>query len=375
MGITRAATTSASIDRTVVPALIEVPGPAKGGRRWELVDMLRGIAVLLVLFRHHDAGGVLQEIGWIGVDLFFVLSGFLVSGLIFDEYRRTGGFDGVRFLIRRGFKIYPSFYALMAVTGRTDPIMNYVAEIFFFQNYHEGLWVHTWSLAVEEHFYLALVFAALLLIKYVKKLRWRTVVGICMLLFLLFLGLRFWTSIQLPFRVRTHFFPTHLRMDSLLAGVLLAAWNRYRPDAFRKVFGADRRLLFTAMLIFLLPLLLADFGSLTLLTIGFTGIYMAAAIAVGMAVTSAASATPGAIHRYVVRPLAWVGGISYTTYLWHLLVLLVLEILSERIGLNGSRIEFVAFVLLSIAVGELTSRLIERPALALRERWYPARGR
>ena len=82
-----------------------VPQAHLAGRRWQYVDVLRGIAVILVILHYHAAGGIIGEYGWLGVDLFFVLSGFLVSGLIFDEYRRTNGFAGVRFLIRRGFKI------------------------------------------------------------------------------------------------------------------------------------------------------------------------------------------------------------------------------------------------------------------------------
>jgi peptidoglycan/LPS O-acetylase OafA/YrhL len=353
-----------------------------GRRRWELVDMLRGIAVLLVLFRHHGASGVLQEVGWLGVDLFFVLSGFLVSGLIFDEYRRAGAFDGVRFLIRRGFKIYPSFYlligvstVLMAVTDRADPLMNYVAELFFFQNYHEGLWTHTWSLGVEEHFYIVLVVSALLVIRYFKVFSLNRLVLYCAALFLLFLFLRVWTNMQEPFEMRSHMFASHLRLDSLLAGVLLAAFQRYRPERFNALFGRRRSMLVLIMIVLLLPILLTDFGSFAMATIGFTGAYLAGAIAVGMAVTAAPTTGRSALHRLLVGPLAWVGSISYTTYLWHLLVLLVVEMATEHTGLQGTVLELAVFLFLSVLVGELTSRILERPALILRERWFPARGR
>ena len=81
------------------------------------IDFLRAVAVILVLFRHHWVGiDVLQRIGWIGVDLFFVLSGFLVSGLLFSEYKRYGNIKAGQFLIRRGFKIYPLFYLSIFLT-------------------------------------------------------------------------------------------------------------------------------------------------------------------------------------------------------------------------------------------------------------------
>lgn len=83
------------------------------------LDLLRAIAVVMVLMRHLPilpengfVSVILNTIvqgGWIGVDLFFVLSGYLVAGLIFKEWQQTGHFNACRFLIRRGLKIYPAF--------------------------------------------------------------------------------------------------------------------------------------------------------------------------------------------------------------------------------------------------------------------------
>src|ERR1700761_2224153 len=80
------------------------------------LDALRGIAILLVLGNHFGYFSVWQRMGWAGVDLFFVLSGFLISGLLFDEWQRFGSIDFRRFYIRRGFKIYPAFYFLLLIT-------------------------------------------------------------------------------------------------------------------------------------------------------------------------------------------------------------------------------------------------------------------
>ena len=78
--------------------------------RLKEIDFLRGIAIILVIFRHKEISKLMQNMGWIGVDLFFVLSGFLVSGLLFKEYLKYGNINAKLFLIRRGFKIYPIFY-------------------------------------------------------------------------------------------------------------------------------------------------------------------------------------------------------------------------------------------------------------------------
>jgi len=79
------------------------------------LDILRCIAVLLVLLDHSGIHPFLTQTGWTGVDLFFVLSGFLISGLLFAEYKKRGAIDFKRFLIRRGLKIYPAFYTFLLV--------------------------------------------------------------------------------------------------------------------------------------------------------------------------------------------------------------------------------------------------------------------
>src|SRR6188474_3449733 len=129
----------------------------KQNYRLRELDFLRGIAIVLVLMRHQYLSGFTTTMGWVGVDLFFVLSGFLVSGLLFREYLREGTVHVTRFLIRRGLKIYPAFYVFLllsvwfGVTVRQAqiPPRLLVGEILFLQNYVGRLWPHTWSLAVE----------------------------------------------------------------------------------------------------------------------------------------------------------------------------------------------------------------------------------
>jgi len=130
---------------------------AKG--RLKGLDFLRGLAILLVLLRHQYVSEYFFRIGWTGVDLFFVLSGFLVSGLIFKEYLSSGIFNPVRFLIRRGFKIYPLYYIFIVVYNIPKivfgefKIIGFLSEIFFVQNYVWGYgysFPATWSIAVER---------------------------------------------------------------------------------------------------------------------------------------------------------------------------------------------------------------------------------
>ena len=222
------------------------------------LDLLRLLAVLLVMGRHlaSPAGsgqlteGVFSPLirgGWIGVDIFFVLSGILISALLFREYKATGSINVPRFLIRRALKIYPAYWCLLLPTivfsflvsrnaGVELPARKIIGELLFMQNYVGRLWGHTWSLAIEEHFYIG--FAVLLSVAgyFSRGLQW--IPRLCTFTFVLCLGLRIlvWQSTN-EFRFDAQVTPTHLRIDSLMAGVLLSplkaieAYFRARIDS------------------------------------------------------------------------------------------------------------------------------------------------
>ena len=141
--------------------------------RIKRLDILRCAAILLVLFHHTAVLPSIAKIGFVGVDLFFVLSGFLISGLLYKEYLKRGEISFSRFFIRRGLKIYPAFYVMLLVTfiaqllaGKLSTWGAYAREILFVQDYKFGIWMHCWSLGVEEHFYILLPILLLLLIRF-----------------------------------------------------------------------------------------------------------------------------------------------------------------------------------------------------------------
>ena len=130
------------------------------------LDGLRGLAVVLVLI-HHCTYGIFIG-GWIGVDIFFVLSGYLITSLIQAEYQKTGGLNFKNFYIRRVLRLYPALIFCVILANilwsstvfklmHVDRMVANFSSIFYFNNLiggtTNGNLRHLWSLSVEEHFY------------------------------------------------------------------------------------------------------------------------------------------------------------------------------------------------------------------------------
>ena len=138
-------------------------------RRLIELDFVRGVGILAVMAYHYIDPDklpisarwitVISGSGWAGVDLFFVLSGYLVAGLLFSEFQRTDNVRFGRFLFRRALKIWPSYYLylLFQIIARRHPVSSFLVQnVSNLQNYLGTSLEHTWSLAVEEHFYIVL---------------------------------------------------------------------------------------------------------------------------------------------------------------------------------------------------------------------------
>lgn len=151
------------------------------------LDFIRGIAILLVIGHHAitlPSTNVWacsfvyfeKHVGWMGVDIFFVLSGFLVGGLLMQELTKTGSLRVGRFLIRRTMKIWPAYYLFIfyQIALHRHPRSTFLWQnLLNVQNYAGTSLRHTWSLAVEEHFYLILPFLLLWIYDH-ERLRART---------------------------------------------------------------------------------------------------------------------------------------------------------------------------------------------------------
>lgn len=313
--------------------------------------------------------------GWAGVDLFFVLSGFLVSGLLFREFKERGHVRGGRFLLRRGLKIYPAFYVYLAVVIATL-VVNGIAieprtvlsEALFVQNFGPRFLVHTWSLAVEEHFYLLVTFAVVAAGARVASRR--LVSAVCAAIAVGALAAR--SLVTLAFGVTSHLHDaTPFRIDALTAGLFLAYLYQFEPTAFRRL--ADRRVALAATaIVFILPAVALHFDNPWLGTIGLTTTYAAFAAMLLLVVDREPAAGAGAI---VVTALAVAGRYSYSMYLWHLPVRIAMLWVARRVPAFPATggLGFVLFVALSIVVGMLTAKAVELPVLRLRDRYFPSR--
>jgi peptidoglycan/LPS O-acetylase OafA/YrhL len=355
--------------------------PAAGARRLRQLDVLRGVAVLLVLGRHHEITAVWTQIGWIGVDLFFVLSGFLISGLLFTEFQRSGNLDVKRFLIRRGMKIYPPFWVLTAATaivgvtrGEFKPAA-FIREVLFLQNFRWGLWAHTWSLAVEEHFYLGLPILMLLLMRRNRAVahsfggipRLSLLIGLSLLMLRLILAEVFQYSEYI------HVYPTFVRADSLMAGVALAYCHHYQRERLCGLVGRNSAAILLGSLALIscaffwrieeLPMYTVGFS---MLSVGFTGI-LALVLYSKLTHSRLAALSP------IVSPLAFVGFYSYSIYLWHIPVENWLMPLLKPEATVAS-LRHVIYFGASVGYGVLMAKLVEIPTLKLRDRWFPQSG-
>jgi peptidoglycan/LPS O-acetylase OafA/YrhL len=353
--------------------------------RIKSLDILRAIAVILVLGRHmFDYQGdnlLLYKIlhtwnrgGWIGVDLFFVLSGFLISGLLFKEHIKTGSISFKRFFIRRGFKIYPAFYLMIAVTLFMTQFKfgRLFAELFFYQDYTQGLWDHTWSLGVEEKFYLLLPVILILLVKInrSKTSPFNSIPAIFTGVAITCLSLRVFNACHLPYQNYTQLFPFHLRADSLFGGVAISYFYHYHAPAFKMAARRFKSLFLLAGSIFLLPAFLFVLDTTPLLyTAGLTFIYL------GSGSILIALIDHEFKPNLIINGLAYMGKYSYSIYLWHMPIRsgFIPHVFNQLPLKYTTWPNFtLSYFIASIFFGILMSKMFEFPVLKLRDRLFPS---
>jgi peptidoglycan/LPS O-acetylase OafA/YrhL len=363
----------------------------RNGRLREL-DFLRGIAILLVLLRHKFLFQFTVNMGWIGVDLFFVLSGFLVSGLLFKEFIKYGRIAPGRFLIRRGFKIYPIYYLsyplYLLSTRESYSVSGILGDLFFVQNYFTG-WGYaydaSWSLAIEEHFYFLFTFLFWLALKR-KWIHFKTsseikpndkFISSAVLIMAFCLVLRIISNILYTKHFIQNFTMTHLRMDSLLAGVLVGYLFYFRKPFLEFFYRKNRHLLLpvAALGIAWTPFI-GPLHSFVVKTIGFSLLYMSFSIVLihFLLVGNINRVLDSVLSRPVVTIISKIGYCSYSIYIIHTFILMHNIVFFDFLGVNYNQyLDFALVMLMSVLAGFLMTFLIEANFLKLRDKIFPSR--
>jgi peptidoglycan/LPS O-acetylase OafA/YrhL len=360
--------------------------PLTGGRKPQLpaLDGLRGVAILGVLLFHagHLSGGFL------GVDLFFALSGYLITDLLLREIEATGTVSLVAFWGRRVRRLLPALVTMLAgvtvlvwAAGPPDLVRTTLDDGPWVQlnllNWHllaesAGYWdrfgsqrafEHLWSIAVEEQFYLVWPPVLLIIARYARRVAgWVAVVAATASVASLVLMVLLVSSAD-PSRVYTG---TDTRAFSLLLGAVVANVPVQAALARAAVRWAGAVTALLAVGIGISWSLADGTTSRWLFTGGLFAHSLAAALLIGLCVQAPRTRVAGILAW---PPLRWFGLISYSLYLWHWPVFVLLS--PERTGLDG-RPQTAAVLAVSIGLATLSKYLVEDP-IRFRARW--ARGR
>jgi peptidoglycan/LPS O-acetylase OafA/YrhL len=352
------------------------------------LDILRCIAVITVILHHSGESSFFTRVGWTGVDLFFVLSGFLISGLLFSEYKRRHSISFKRFLIRRGLKIYPAFYAFLLLTGITGELVfhshptyrQYLHEIVFVMNYEHGVWDHTWSLAVEEHFYIFLPIFLFILARLStnRENPFRSIPQAAAVIAVLCLIFRAISIFLGKPNFNMAYIGSHERMDALFSGVLIGYFYHFRPAVLEELIRptVNRVAIAAGSLGLLTFAYFYGRDSVFLATFGYSFIYLgfAGVLLLSLYVRGILSGKLARIMELVGSVGAYVGMYSYSIYLWHgptaaWLPGFFRRALGFPVGHYG---RFAIYFVGSLVIGIVMSKLVEYPILRMRDRILPA---
>lgn len=359
-----------------------VTQPLKPVQKREVyLDFVRGIAILLALGWHFNGaptGFIPLDIllfpgrifGWAGVDIFFVLSGFLIGGLMFKEVAETDRFRPGRFLIRRAFKIWPVLYVylfLLLISRRYSWNEFLFQNLFHVQNYFVTPIFHLWSLAVEEHFYLffALLISVLMSARArgLRSLTWILpgILIVCPILRIV--------ALHFSFDQNAVHDQTQFRIDALASGIALAYLFVYHRDKF-DYYASKKVALAIAFFCGLAFLGLAWQDKYLIATAGYTVSYLT-----GGALLLFCYRTGFILRESIpVRVIAWLGIYSYAMYVFQFVLYRVIEAVLKKASLPALPHVGEIFVKYAgaILMAFLITKLIEKPVLALREKLYPS---
>lgn len=365
------------------------------------LDLLRAVAIAWVMLFHawamlstsyvidmwHRPFAAFQSYGWMGVDLFFVLSGYLIGSQVLQPLILGKPLSFADFYLRRAFRILPVFLVVLTLyfswpsfreASGIQPLWQFLTfSMNLLIDYRQNrAFSHAWSLCVEEHFYLLFPLLAWWLTRRPSTVKF-IVVSTCVVLAGMLLRSWIWThelapvilSDQARFNQRfieDIYYPTWARLDGLLAGVVLATIKTYRVSLWEKLQRRANAALIIGLVLTGVSIAifqdragwLATVFGYPLLSLGFAWLVIAGAGTRGLL---AAIRLPGA---------RWIATISYSLYLSHKAVMhLVQTHLAPFVEANDYRAVGIYFLAVTLAAA-LLYYAVERPFLRLRARFF-----
>ena len=351
------------------------------GDRFAALDGLRGLAIAVVMIFH--VGFSWARGGSIGVDVFFVLSGFLITLLLLQEWNKNHRISLVRFYARRALRLYPALLLLLSAVliyswVAAHPVgirpisvvilgpLLYITDLQGASGHIPGLTLteHTWSLAIEEQFYLLWPPLLVLLLACGAKLRHLLGIALGLTAASAVLTTMLWSG---PESLNRLYIGPDTRAQALLLGCALALTTSAGWLPSKRWLNALLQMIGLAAAAFLVAYTIGgsfrDAWNYT--EYGLLLVALAAA-----AVIAAAIANPsGPIARVLaLPPLVALGRISYGLYLWHWPIFLVLN--SAYLGTSFLETQIIRFTV-TVVVTLLSYWLVEQPFLRLRHRFRP----
>jgi peptidoglycan/LPS O-acetylase OafA/YrhL len=360
------------------------------------LDLLRALAIVVVVIYHaalfgFKLPGRVDRFGWIGVDLFFVLSGYLIGGQLLapassrthSELARDQRIKLGRFFARRALRIMPAYFVVLAIyfllppwreyPEMSQPLWKFLLSVQNIALHGGTAFSHAWSLAVEDQFYLALPFLLLLL-----HPRPRAAIIVPCLIVIGGIGLRAFLAAQNPsvdgggvsFRgfQAWIYYPTWTRLDPLVFGVVLAAIEKFRPHWWQRLINCAPWLWLPALAAIIYGLYLGE-NDLTIVSC----VWQFPLIALGMAALVVCAVSPRLpLSRVAIPGAAFIASIAYSAYLIQKLVIHAVEQFCSTHNIQPtSALALVGVELCVYATATLLFLVVERPFLQLRHRIAP----
>ena len=353
------------------------------------LDHLRAFAIIFVFFYHYGRlfphpgwTNTISEFGWSGVDLFFVLSGYLIASQLFQKISRQQKISLKEFFTKRFFRIIPIYFVVVAlyflfpVTHERESLAPLWKYLTFTQNINldiskQGTFSHAWSLCIEEQFYLLLPLILLLLIRFKinKKGFWILIAMFisgfivrfyCYQHFVLPAGDDRW----LPW-YKFIYYPTWSRLDGLVVGVSIAALLQFKPNFSNNILKHGNKILLVAVVTFTsIYFIFSNQESLSASVFGFP------LVDIGYGVVVLAALSPGCfLYRYKSSVTTKIAALSYGIYLIHKIIIHLVQAQAIKFKIDDSSNTMFLISVVSVFIASLIlNEIVEKPFLKLRKK-------